>query len=68
MSAQFIVRFRGQPVKFSHQAGHRVAEIVPRTMASVFTAEADAWLAAHQHILRAEHVTVTSLEESAVAA
>ena len=64
MSAQFIARFRGQPVKFTHQAGKRIYEIVPRNMASVFPDEASAWFAAAQHQLRPDCVTVTALAET----
>ena len=64
MSAQFIVTFRGQPVKFTYQAGKRIYEIVPRTMATVFISEADGWFAAAQHQMRPDHCAVVDYAQT----
>ena len=64
MSAQFIVQFRGQPVRFTHRTAKRIWEVVPRSMASVFISEPDAWLAATQHELKPEEfVSVEPLQK-----
>ena len=63
MSAQFLVYFRGQPVRFKHHQARRVYEIVPRSMASIFISEADAWFAAMQYQLRPDFTEVKSISE-----
>lgn len=49
MSAQFIVTFRGLPVRFTYATGKTVWGIVPLAKASLFVDEAGAWLAAYEH-------------------
>ena len=44
MSAQFVVIYKGAPVKFNGTT----IELVPSTQASVFTDEASAWWSAYQ--------------------
>lgn len=63
MSAHFFVTFRGQPVKFTYQAGKRVYEIVPRAQATPFCSEPDAWCAAIQYQLPPAHTAVMSVNE-----
>ena len=64
MSAHFLVRYRGQPVRFTYRAGQRLWEIVPRSLATPFIAEADAWHAACQHQLSPQFVEVTAASET----
>lgn len=61
MSAVYILRFRGQPVRFTFQAGKSIYQIVPRAMATPFPSEADAWHAASQHGINTEFLSVENL-------
>lgn len=64
MSAQFIVLFRGHPVRFTHRTAKRIWEATEREMASVFISEADAWLAVSQHEMRPlDFVSVDPLQQ-----
>lgn len=64
MSAQFLVTFRGQPVRFTHRAAKRIWEIVPRSMASVFNSQASAKIVAAEHDLRpVESIAVEPLQK-----
>jgi hypothetical protein len=64
MSAQFIVLFRGQPVRFTHRTAKRIWEVIPRNMASIFISEADAWLAVSQYEVKPfDFVTVEPLQQ-----
>ena len=56
MSAHWIIRFRGQPVRFGALAGKQLYSIVPATMATPFISEADAWAAAMGHGLDPEFI------------
>lgn len=46
MSAHFILRYRGQPVRFTEKLGRAVWSIVPVDLATPFSSEADAYTAA----------------------
>lgn len=61
MSAQFIVLYREQPVRFVPVATANVYEVVSRDRASVFTSEADAWFEAYRYDLNPMHLRVVSL-------
>jgi len=56
-SAQFIVEYAGAPVKFAGIG----FDLVPAEQASVFSNEADAWQAAHQHHLSPKNTRVVTL-------
>lgn len=60
MSAYFIVRYHGAPIKFHHVAGRKVASVVERREASTFTNESQAWLDAASYGLDIQHVTVST--------
>lgn len=60
MSAYFIIRFRGFPVKLTYRAGKRIYETVERAAATTFLSEADAWLAVRQYELPLQHTEVST--------
>ncbi len=57
MSSQYIVEYAGLPLRFN---GHQ-ATSVPEHEATVFTAEADGWLAAHHAALPPRKLRVINL-------
>jgi hypothetical protein len=58
MSANFVVTYRGRPVRFTYTAGRMVYEIVAADQASPFLAAADGWYAAYQHGMRPDFCDV----------
>lgn len=56
MSAQFILRYAGAGVTF--RSG--TLELVSDDKADRYVSESDAWLAAHQHNLNADHCAVVN--------
>lgn len=67
MSAVFIVRFHGHPVRFRFAAGKSIYEVTTRELATPFISEADAWHAASHHGLSAEFLAIDNLSAAPAA-
>lgn len=63
MSAQFLLKFRLSYVRVVAASEREVCELVSRAEGTVFTSEAEAWIAASRLNLPAEFCSVAAANE-----
>lgn len=66
MSAHFILRYRGQPVRFTFHDGKSIWGIVPANMATPFTSQSEAYTAALTHNIPPEDMVIEDRNHHAV--